>query len=258
MLDPKLITVKVIEETDNFAQIDIEPLERGYAQTIGNALRRVLLSSLKGAAVTSVKINTVKHEYSTIPGVEEDVLNVVLNLKQLRLISHSDEKQTLYLNVKKAGEVRASDLEASADVEILNKDLIIATLADNKNPLNMEVTVETGIGYANIDNRREEIGLIPIDANFSPVERVNFSVGSARLGQVTDLDKLTFEIYTKSIKPSEALNQALGLFADMLTMVKSQLNGQEDVVEAVEEKPEEEAVEEKKPKAKKSTKKKAE
>ncbi len=234
MLDPNVTQVKVVEETENFGRFEIEPLERGYGQTVGNTLRRVLLSSLSGAAVSSVKINGAKHEYTTLAGVEEDLLNIVLNLKELRIRSFTSEKQTIYLNIKKAGEVKAVDLETGSDLEILNPELVIATLADSKNPLSMEITVETGVGYNTMEDRRQEIGLIPVDANFSPVERVNFEVGSARLGQVTDLDKLTIEIYTKTIKPSEALAQALDLYVVKLQEIRSQV--QVEALVAVEEK----------------------
>lgn len=232
MLDTNLTKVKVIESTPNHGIFEIEPLERGYAQTIGNSLRRVLLSSLPGAAVTAVKINGVKHEYATVPGVEEDVLNIILNIKLLRLKSFSDERQTVYLNVKKTGEVKASDLEVPATVEILNPELVLATVTDAKEAFVMELSVERGVGYLNTpadENARGEISLIPVDANFSPIERVNFEVTSARVGQVTDLDKLTIEIYTRSIDPSVALHEALDLYTRVLKTIEDQI-----VVEEVE------------------------
>lgn len=252
MLDQNLIKVKVLEETEFFGKYEMEPLERGYAQTLGNSLRRVLLSSLKGAAITSVKMNGVKHEYATIPGVEEDVLSIILNLKQLKLKSYSDEKQVIYLNVKKKGEVTAADIETSADVEILNPDLVIATLADAKNALAIEMTVETGVGYMDTDNNRVEVGLIPVDADFSPVERVNFYTGSARLGQITDLDKLTIEIFTKAIAPSKALHDALEIYANILQVIEGQvIVPEEEVIEVKAKK----TVAKKKTAAKSSTKK---
>jgi DNA-directed RNA polymerase subunit alpha len=250
MLDKNLIQVKVIEATDTHGVYDIEPLERGYAQTLGNPLRRILLSSLAGAAVTGVKITGVKHEYSTIPGVQEDVLNIILNLKQLRVKMFTDEPQVLSVNVKKAGVVTANDLEVPSAVEILNKDLALATLVDSKSPFVMEITVEKGIGYVNLEDKRQEVGFIPVDANFSPVERVNFEVTSARVGQITDLDKLTLDIYTKAIHPTTALSQALELYVSLLTVVKDQV--QPDSSDA----PREEAEEAPKKKAKKTTTKK--
>lgn len=224
MLDTNLIKVVAIEESDEYGKFEIGPLDHGYGQTIGNALRRVLLSSLTGAAVTSVKITGAKHEYSTIPGIEEDVMKLTLNLKQLRIKSYSNEAETIYLNIKKSGVVTAGDIEVGSNVEILNPDLVIAHMADSKSTLNIEMTVETGIGYMITENKREQIGLIPVDANFNPVDRVNFTVGAARLGQTTDLDKVTFEIYTKSINPSEALFQSLDIFSNMISAIKSQVD----------------------------------
>ena len=229
MLDLTLIKVKAVVLTDSYGKFDIEPLDKGFGQTVGTSLRRILLSSLKGAAVTSVKINNIKHEYASIPGVEEDVMNIILNLKQLRLKCFSDEKQTLYLNVKRSGAVTAADIETTSTVEILNKDLVIAHISDDKSTLSIELTVEVGIGYNPVEEERTEIGLIPVDASFSPVDRVNFAVTSARVGQVTDLDKLTFEIYTRTIEPREALQEALKISTGVLARILESTSEESEV-----------------------------
>lgn len=223
MLDTTLINVKKVEETPFYGKFEIEPLDRGYGQTLGNALRRVLLSSLPGAAVTFVKVGDAKHEYATVNGVEEDVMNIILNLKGLKLKMHGDEKEILTISAKKAGEITAADINTTSNVEILNPELHIATLSDSKSPFTMELTVEKGTGYNSNEVDRTELGLIPVDADFSPVERVNFSVTSARLGQVTDLDKLTVEVFTKSITPSEAMSEALDTIEKVVTSVKTKM-----------------------------------
>lgn len=230
MLDSNLIKIKTLTDEAFYGKYEIEPLDRGYGQTLGIALRRVLLSSLEGSAVTSVKIVGVKHEYSTLTGLEEDILHMILNIKQLRVMLYGDEPQILKLQVKKAGDILASDIEENGQVEILNKDFVIAHLADNKNPLSLEIKVEKGIGYQNIEATRDLIGEIPLAPDFSPVERVSFTVGSARLGNITDLDKLTIEIFTKSIAPIAALRKAIEIFETLLVGLKDQIP-EETVVE---------------------------
>ena len=198
-----------------------EPFERGFGTTIGNSLRRVLLSSLTGAAVTSVRIESVLHEFSTVPGVTEDVTGIILNVKSLRLKLHTDKPKTIHLRKKGPGEAKASDIIHDADVEILNPDLHIATL-DKEATVDMEMVVKPGRGYVPAERNKEEglpIGVIPVDSIFSPVKRVNFQVENARVGRVTDYDKLLIEIWTdRSISPQEALSTAAGVLREHLTI----------------------------------------
>ncbi len=192
----------------NYGKFVISPLERGYGVTIGNALRRVLLSSLEGAATTSIRITDVSHEFSEIPGVREDVLKLMLNLKQLRLILHEGDSARLRIEVQGEGVVTAADILAPAEVEIVNPDLYLFTVDDDKARLEIELNVERGRGYSPSDERgRLPIGELPTDAIFNPVRRANFEVGQARVGQDTSFDRLTMEIWTDgTIKPEEALS----------------------------------------------------
>jgi len=203
--------IKTISEEKNKAIFAIEPLYPGYGMTIGNSLRRVILSSLAGAAVTAVKIDGVAHEFSTIPNVKEDVIQIILNLKQLRVKLHSDEEY-LTLSANKAGEVTAKDIKGNSNVEIANPELKIATL-DNKNAkLEMEIRVERGRGFVPIEKRENEklgVGMIAIDALYAPIKRVRYNVEKTRVGQMTDLDKLIIEIETDgTVSPREALEQS--------------------------------------------------
>ncbi|MHB8841929.1 MAG: DNA-directed RNA polymerase subunit alpha [Candidatus Aquicultor sp.] len=224
MLDIRKPGISVEELKDNTAQFKVEPLERGFGYTLGNSLRRVLLSSLPGAAVTSVKIERVAHEFDTIPGVKEDVMDIILNLKDLVLRLHGDEPATMRINVKGPKEVTAADIEYPADVEIINPELHLATLnADGK--LEMEMTVEEGRGYVSADrNKRasDTIGVIPVDSIFSPIRTVTYAVENARVGQRTDFDRLVLDVTTNgSITPFEAVsigakivNDHMGLFME--------------------------------------------
>lgn len=201
----------------------IEPLERGFGTTLGNALRRILLSSLPGAAVTSVKIDGVLHEFSSIPGVVEDTTDIILNLKNLILKIHSEEKQVLVLEKEgEEGVVKAEDIQAGSDVEVINPELPIATLSGEDSRLYMEITAETGRGYVKAErNKHEEqpIGLIPVDSIFSPIRRVNFEVEDTRVGQITDFDRLTMEVFTDgSIKPEEAISVAAKIMHEHLNL----------------------------------------
>jgi DNA-directed RNA polymerase subunit alpha len=197
--------------SENYARFTAEAFERGFGITLGNSLRRVLLSSLTGAAVTSVKIEGVLHEFSTIPGVTEDVTTIILNIKSLRVKLHTDKPKTIRLCKKGPGEAKAADIQHDADVTILNKDLHIATL-DKEAVLDMEMVVKPGRGYVPAERNKEEglpIGVIPVDSIFSPVRRANFHVENTRVGRVTDYDKLTIEIWTDgSITPRDALSSA--------------------------------------------------
>jgi DNA-directed RNA polymerase subunit alpha len=221
---PKIECVEISEKQD-YAKYVVEPLERGYGITLGNSLRRVILSSLPGAAVTSVKIDGVLHEFSSIPGVVEDVTEIILNLKALALKIYTDEPQVIRIEETKAGEVLAGDIIKSSEVEILNPELHLATL-DSDAHLSIEMTVEKGRGYRPSEKNKKEdhiIGVIPIDSIFSPVRKVNYTVTDTRVGQITDYDKLTFEVWTNgTIAPDEAislsakiLNEHLQLFVGL-------------------------------------------
>ncbi|MFZ5754005.1 MAG: DNA-directed RNA polymerase subunit alpha [Bacillota bacterium] len=217
---PKIECVE-INDSKSYAKFVVEPLERGYGITLGNSLRRILLSSLPGAAVTSIKIEGVLHEFSTVPGVVEDVTDIILNLKSLSLKVHGDELQVIRIDAKGPGEVLASDIIRSSQVEVLNPDLHIATL-DNGAHLVMEMTVEKGRGYRSAEKNKKEdhvIGVIPIDSIFSPVRKVNYSVSDTRVGQITDYDKLTLEIWTNgTIAPDEAVSLSAKILNDHLKL----------------------------------------
>lgn len=214
---PMRVEVEKETATATFGRFSTEAFERGFGTTIGNALRRVLLSSLTGAAVTTVKIEGVLHEFSTIPGVTEDVTSIILNVKGLRLALHTDKPKTIRLKKKGPGEAKGSDIIHDADVEILTPNLHIATL-DKDATLDMEMTVKHGRGYVPAERNKEEglpIGVIAIDSIFSPIKRVNFQVENARVGRMTDYDKLTVEIWTDgTISPSDSLSTAAGILRD--------------------------------------------
>lgn len=231
-----------INSDGTFGRFVVEPLERGFATTLGNSLRRVLLSSLPGAAVTSVKIDGVLHEFSTIPGVREDVTEIILNLKELRLKLHTDEQKTLRIEADRPGEIRARDIIADADVEILNPDLYIATLAEGGR-LFADITVARGRGYVPAEKNKKGnhvIGVIPVDSIFSPVRKVNFVVDKTRVGHETSLDKLTLEVWTDgSIRPDEAVSLAARILCEHLrlfTNLTESVNDVEIMVEKEEEK----------------------
>ncbi len=222
---PKVECVELSPEGD-YGRFEVEPLERGYGMTLGNSLRRILLSSLPGVAVSSIKIDGVLHEFSTIPGVKEDVAEIVLNIKNLNCKLYSDGPKVLYIESEGAGEVCARHIKADADVEILNGDLHIATLNEDAK-LYMEITINHGRGYVSADKNKTTnqgiIGNIPVDSLFSPVRKVNYTVENTRVGQVTDYDKLTLDVWTDgTITPDEAislgakiLSEHLNLFIDL-------------------------------------------
>ena len=210
--------------TDGYSKFVIEPLERGFGTTIGNSIRRVLLSSLPGAAVVGVRIDGVAHEFSTMPNVVEDVAEIILNLKGLRLILHSDEPKTLMLEAEGKGDVTAEDIQTDIDVEILNRDLHIASL-DEGGQLSMAIHVDSGRGYVIAEQNKMEdqpIGVIPTDAMFTPVTRVNFQVENTRIGQRTDYDRLVLEIWTDaSVSPQDALSTASQILRNHLQLFVS-------------------------------------
>ena len=216
-----MVTPKIERKAEarNYGKFIISPLERGYGVTLGNALRRVLLSSLEGAAVTSIRIADVQHEFSDIPGVREDVIRVMLQIKQLRMMMRDVETARLHLEVRGGGVVTAADIITPPEVEIVNPDLYLFTVDDNNANLEIEMTVEQGRGYSPADDRtgRLPIGELPVDAIYSPVRRVNWDVGSARVGQSTNYDSLTLEVWTDgTIGPEEALSTSAKLLIDHL------------------------------------------
>ena len=246
------IEIAEISEDKKYGRFVVEPLERGYGTTLGNSLRRIMLSSLPGAAVSQVKIDGVLHEFSSVPGVKEDVTEIIMNIKSLAIKNNSDtnEAKIAYIEFEGEGVVTAADIQVDQDIEILNPDLVIATLnggADSK--LYMELTITKGRGYVSSDkNKNEElpIGVIAVDSIYTPVERVNLSVQNTRVGQITDYDKLTLDVYTNgTLAPDEAVSLAakvlsvhLNLFIDLSenaktaeVMVEKEDNEKEKVLE---------------------------
>lgn len=220
-----------IDNDNNYAKFVCEPLERGYGITIGNSLRRILLSSLPGSAITGVKIEGVQHEFSTIPNVVEDVPEIIVNLKNVRLKLDKNEEKTLRINFKGEGEVKAGDIIADGTVEILNPDLHIATVSEGGS-LVMELVANMGRGYNTAEKNKKDdqpLGLLPIDSIYTPVKKVNYAVENTRVGQMVDYDKLTIEVWTDgSLKPYEALSLAakvmtghLELFIDLSEATKN-------------------------------------
>ena len=221
---PKGIAIDESTQSSTFGRFVAEPLERGYGLTLGNALRRVLLSSIPGAAVVAVKIEGVLHEFSTIPGVVEDVTEIVLNLKQMRLRLHSEHPKTMYLKAQAKGPVTASSIDSDADVEIINPDQHLATLSED-GALKLELTVDHGRGYVPAEVFRKSyntIGLIPLDASFSPVTKVNFQVENCRVGERTDYDRLIVDIHTDgTMRPDLTLSHAAKLMQEHLALFLS-------------------------------------
>ncbi len=209
MVDPNF-QIKVDIEQTGFGKFGIEPLEQGYGQTLGNSLRRVLLSSLSGAAIVSVKVEGVKHQFSTLPGMKEDVVEFLMNLKKVRLIVEGDEVATMTISKKGPGEVTAADIEVPAGVTIVNRDLVLAHLSDKKASLEATLTAEKGMGYVSADERHfDEVGVMAVDALFSPIIRVNYRVEATRVGRMTNLDRLVMEIWTDgTISALDALKSA--------------------------------------------------
>ena len=218
---PKRLEFERETLTDRFGRFYAQPFERGFGTTIGNALRRVLLSSIEGAAITAVKIDGVLHEFSPIPGVVEDATDIILNLKQIPLKLHSDQTKTLTLRIDKAGEVRGRDIQADGDVEILEPDAHIATVSEH-GKLHMEMRMKRGRGYVSADKNFDEdlgIGWIPIDSVHSPIKKVNYTVEAARIGQNTDYDKLTVDVWTNgSVTPRDAVSLSAKLIRDHLNI----------------------------------------
>jgi len=217
---PRIECVECAED-NTYGKFVVEPLERGYGITLGNSLRRILLSSLPGVAVTSIKVDGVLHEFTTIPGVVEDMTEIILNIKELRFKLHSEGPKTLYIDFEGEGEIKASDIKPDADVEILNPDLHIATVSGN-NRFFMEINVNHGRGYVPAERNKlpnQPIGIIPVDSIYTPVRKVNYTVENTRVGQITDYDKLTFEVWTDgSIAPDEAISLGAKILSDHLNL----------------------------------------
>lgn len=222
--------VKVDEHSANSATFTVEPLHTGYGMTLGNSLRRVLLSSIAGAAVTAFKVEGATHEFTTIAGVKEDLVDIILNLKGVRFRVFSEEAQSLRLVKKGKGKVTAGDIQASADVEIVNPEFVIATIDDDKTALVMDLVVETGRGYRTVEEGagRAPGGMIALDAVFSPVARVRYRVENTRVGQMTDMDKLLITIDTDgSIAPRDAFEEAAAILVNQYTALAGQARVQE-------------------------------
>ncbi len=221
-----------VSDDNSYGKFVVEPLERGYGTTLGNSLRRILLSSLPGVAVNSVKIDGILHEFSTIPGVAEDVTEIILNIKKLAIKLHSDGPKTIYINHEGAGDICARDIKCDSDVEIINGDLHIAKLNEDAK-LFMEIVIDHGRGYVSADRNKQllqpVIGVIPVDSIYTPVMKVNYTVDNTRVGQITDYDKLVLEVWTDgTINPPDAvslgakiLNEHLNLFIDLSESAKN-------------------------------------
>jgi DNA-directed RNA polymerase subunit alpha len=214
---PKRLVCNTDTLTDKYGQFSAQPFERGFGTTIGNALRRVLLSSIEGGAITAVKIEGVMHEFSSIPGVVEDATDIILNLKQISLKMHTDGPKTLHLIVDKQGEVTSRMIQEDADVEILDKDVYVATVSEGGS-LHVEMRVKVGRGYVSAEKNFDEdlpLGYIPVDSVHSPIRKVNYTVEAARLGQMTDYDKLTLDVWTNgAVTPQDAIGLAAKLLKD--------------------------------------------
>lgn len=235
------LNIKKISETDTEGVFEVEGLYTGYGLTIGNALRRVLLSSLPGAAITQVKIKGIGHEFTTIPNIAEDVVEITLNLKKIRFRIHTDEPQVLTLKSKGEGKVTAADIETNAQVELITRDAHIATLTSKNAEFEIELTIEKGLGYVPVEVRKTEklaIGVIAIDAIFSPVNKVNFSVENMRVGDRTDYNRLRLVIGTDgSITPSSALRKASNILQDHFAKIAQVEVKEFEAPKAEEEKP---------------------
>lgn len=229
------LKIKTVSETDTKGVFEFDPLPKGFGYTLGNTLRRVLLTSMPGAAITQIKVDGANHQFSTIEGVKEDLVEIILNLKQVRIKKDNDAPEVATIEVEGPGEITAKDIEAPAGIEVINKKQHIATLADKKTKLNIELIVENGVGYSPMEDRKtSKVGVIVVDALFSPVVQATIEIEETRAGGRTDLDKLVLTVVTDgSIKPSTAVYKSAGILAKFF-----------DVLARWEETPEEEEVEE--------------
>ncbi|NLB91215.1 MAG: DNA-directed RNA polymerase subunit alpha [Clostridiales bacterium] len=223
MVEIEKARIECVELGDNscYGKFVIEPLESGFGHTLGNALRRVLLSSLPGSAVTSIQIEGIQHEFSTLPGVKEDVVELILNFKELVLKNHSQETKQLTIHAEGLGEVKAKDIVIDDQIEIINPDLHIATLSED-GKLDIRLTIDNGRGYYSAEKNKTAntpIGVIPIDSIFSPVKKVNYTIEDTRVGQITDYDRLTLEVWTNgSISPDESISYAAKILSEHLSL----------------------------------------
>src|SRR5467141_4356225 len=231
---PKRLACESETATNRYAKFYAQPFERGFGTTIGNCLRRALLSSIEGAAITAVKIEGVLHEFSSIPGVVEDATDIILNLKQIPLKLHGEERKTIYLKGTQPGVYTSGNIEHDADIELLDKNVYIGTVSEGGS-LQIEMRVQNGRGYVSADRNFDEdlgIGYIPVDSVHSPVRKVNYWVEAARLGQVTDYDKLTLEVWTNgAITPQDAVAMAAKILKDQMTIFINFEEGSDDVVD---------------------------
>jgi DNA-directed RNA polymerase subunit alpha len=209
------------EEKEDFGEFILSPLEPGYGHTLGNALRRILLTSLSGAAVTQMKIKGVRHQFTTLSGLKEDLVEFGLSVKQIRIkIKKGEGPFTIQLKTKNSGEIKAGDIKTSAELQIVNKDLVLGHLTDKKSLLQVEMEVERGFGYRLAERKSRKVGIIPLDATFSPVLKVSYEIKSTRVGRRTDLDKLILRIWTDgTIKPSQALEEAAKILVSQFRQI---------------------------------------
>lgn len=231
------LKISTVKEEGNLGIYSYEPLPTGFGHTLANALRRVLLSSIKGAAITQVKISGATHQFTTLPGVKEDIVEITLNLKKLRFKSHSDNPVVVTLSKKGAGKVTAKDIELTSDIEIMDKNQHIATLSDSKSKLEMELVIEQGIGYSPMEDREtSKVGVIILDALFSPIVSANYLIEPTRFGGRTDLDKITFTIETDgSVSPKEAIKEASGILREYYVLFQEWTPEVEEKVEEEDE-----------------------
>jgi DNA-directed RNA polymerase subunit alpha len=238
IIGPKRLEVNEETLSEFYGKFVAEPFERGFAITVGNALRRVLLSSIQGAAITAVRIEGILHEFSTVPEVREDVTEIIINLKEVKLKIHSDGPETIYIKAKGKGEVKAGDIIVNNNVEILNPEQHIVTLSPDAK-LKMELIVNSGTGYRPAEKNRDEnlpIGTIPIDAIFSPIKRVNYNITHSRIGQITDYERLTMEVWTDgAVAPEDAIAYAAKILQNQLKLF---INFEEELEEPPKEEPE--------------------
>jgi len=233
LIKPREVNIDERSQSETYAEFECEPLERGYGITIGNALRRILLSSIMGAAVTKVQAEGALHEFTSLPEVKEDVTDIILNVKELKLKSHSDEPRTLNIDFEGPGEVTAGDIEGDAQVEVLNPEHTIATVSDGGR-LQMDLTVERGRGYVPAEENKSDddpIDVVAVDSLFSPIKKVNYKITNARVGQRTDYDQLTLEVWTDgSVKPEDAVAYAAKILKEQLSIF---INFDEEEIEPV-------------------------
>lgn len=233
----KDIKVTIKEEGDNYGLFEISPLPRGYGHTLGNSLRRILYSSLRGSGITSVSIKGVDHEYSTLDGVKENMVDIIMNLKQVKFSTKSDSPAVCMISVKGKRDITAKDIQVTGDLEVVNKDLHIATLTEASSSFDMELTVESGIGYKMVKSAdRKDVGIIPLDCDFTPIERVSLTIEQARKGQETDLDAVIIGVLTDgSITPKDALLESAKILQEFAGKVMIAMGMAEKEVLEIEE-----------------------